>query len=60
MPKNILSIEQICNLVNRDRRTLWTWSKQGKFIKPIKVNNVTLGYLESDYNAWLETISKEA
>ena len=56
---NLLSIEQVCDLLNRDRKTLWAWMRDGHFINPIKVNGRTLGFLETDFEQWLISKSQE-
>ncbi len=59
MATNLLSIEDVCKLINRNRRTLWEWVRDGKFPQPIKINGRTLGWKESTYNEWIENIDKE-
>tara|TARA_R110001599_G_scaffold309506_1_gene516483 strand:+ start:362 stop:568 length:207 start_codon:yes stop_codon:yes gene_type:complete len=56
---NLLSIKQVCELLNRDRKTIWEWVRDGQFINPIKVNGRTLGFLETDYEQWLQNKANE-
>jgi len=51
---NLLSINQVCEKVNRSRVTLWKWVKDGQFPKPLKIGNRTLGWKEADFNHWLQ------
>ncbi|MHA6962877.1 helix-turn-helix transcriptional regulator [Zobellella denitrificans] len=51
--QKLLSIKEICSFINRDRRTLWAWVRDGKFPQPIKMNGRTLGWPESVYQGWL-------
>ncbi|MGB5854891.1 MAG: AlpA family phage regulatory protein [Oceanisphaera sp.] len=45
----------MCALLNRDRRTLWFWVKNGKFPQPLKINGRTVGWRASEYRAWLDS-----
>jgi predicted DNA-binding transcriptional regulator AlpA len=36
--QKILSITAVCELVGRNRRTLWAWVRDGVFPEPIKVH----------------------
>ena len=54
MPDKLISIQQMCELVNRDRRTLWAWTKQGKFPIGVKLGNRTLGWTQEAFNQWLD------
>ena len=58
MKQNILTIEQVCNILNRDRRTIWVWQKSGDFINPIKFKSRTLGYLQTDLENWINQQQK--
>jgi len=50
---NLLTINQVCEKVNRSRVTLWKWVQAGQFPKPLKIGNRTLGWKETDFNNWL-------
>ncbi len=50
----LLTIKQVCELVNRDRRTIWKWVKDGLFIEPIKMQGRTIGFREKDLIEWIE------
>ena len=51
--QKILSITEVCDLVGRNRRTLWAWVRDGVFPEPIKVHGKTVGWPESVYQNWL-------
>ncbi len=51
--QKILTINDICQLIQRNRKTLWTWVHQGLFPQPIKMNGRTIGWPESVYEQWL-------
>ncbi|MPW37639.1 AlpA family transcriptional regulator [Vibrio sp. B1Z05] len=53
MPEKLISIAQMCELLNRDRRTLWVWVKQGKFPKGVMLGKRTLGWTQEVYREWL-------
>lgn len=50
----LLTIKQVCKLVNRDRRTIWRWVKDGLFIAPVKMQGRTVGFREKDLIEWIE------
>ncbi len=55
--QTLLSIKMICELINRDRRTLWVWVRDGRFPQPLKHNGRTLGWTVKQYDDWLESLS---
>ncbi|MEF1289959.1 helix-turn-helix transcriptional regulator [Vibrio sp. M260118] len=54
MPDKLISITQMCEFLNRDRRTLWVWVRDGKFPEGIKLGNRTLGWKPETLKEWLE------
>jgi predicted DNA-binding transcriptional regulator AlpA len=40
----LLSITDICTLINRDRRSLWRWVTEDRFPQPLRLNGRTLGW----------------
>ncbi len=52
----LLSITQVCNLINRDRRSLWRWVTEGRFPQPLRLNGRTLGWRQETYQEWLESL----
>jgi prophage regulatory protein len=50
----LITIKDMCALINRDRRTLWAWVKSGKFPEPLRINGRTIGWRASSYRAWLD------
>lgn len=53
----LISIKEMCDLIGRDRRTLWCWTKNGQFPTPVKIKGRTLGWLESTYQEWLISLT---
>ncbi|GLS83446.1 helix-turn-helix transcriptional regulator [Paraferrimonas haliotis] len=58
-PQKILSITDVCQLVQKNRKTLWDWVKNGDFPKPIMLRGKTLGWSESTYNNWVNGASEQ-
>jgi prophage regulatory protein len=56
--QKLLTITDVCYAVNRDRRTIWKWVKEGRFIKPVKVHGRTIGFKAEAFNAWLDQQSE--
>jgi prophage regulatory protein len=52
----IIRIDEMLRLINRSRVTLYRWSRNGTFIKPIVHNNRTIGWAQGDYEAWLKRV----
>lgn len=40
------------------KATLWSWSKSGRFPKPVKISPTITAWKNSDVLAWLESQSK--
>ena len=59
--ERIISIHDMTQLLNIDRRTLWVWhAKKGIFPAPIKNSGRAIGWPESAYQAWLTAKKEEA
>jgi len=54
--ERIIRIDEMLRLINRSRVTLYRWTKNGTFIKPIVYKNRTLGWAQGDYEAWLKRV----
>jgi predicted DNA-binding transcriptional regulator AlpA len=52
----IIRINEMRRLLDVSRVTLYRWSKNGTFIKPIIYNNRTIGWAQGDYEAWLNRV----
>ncbi|OLQ77608.1 transcriptional regulator [Photobacterium proteolyticum] len=52
----LLSITDVCKLINKDRRTLWVWVREGKFPQPLKMNGRTIGWKTETYTQWLSEL----
>lgn len=50
----LITIKEMCALINRNSRTLWSWVKNGTFPEPLRINGRTLGCRASAYLNWLE------
>ncbi|WP_194945025.1 helix-turn-helix transcriptional regulator [Shewanella sp. TC10] len=59
MVNKLISIKQMCELINRDRRTLWYWVKEGKFPKGVRLGNRTVGWTQEEFSEWLRVKSVE-
>jgi len=54
--ERIIRIDEMQRLLNRSRVTIYRWTKNGTFIKPIVYNNRTIGWAQGDYEAWLKRV----
>jgi prophage regulatory protein len=54
--ERIIRIDEMLRLLNISRVTLYRWSRNGTFIKPIIYKNRTLGWAQGDYEAWLKRV----
>lgn len=52
----IIRIDEMRRLLDVSRVTLYRWSRNGTFIKPIIYKNRTLGWAQGDYEAWLKRV----
>ncbi|MBA6415823.1 AlpA family phage regulatory protein [Colwellia sp. 6M3] len=52
----IIRIDEMIRLLNVSRVTLYRWSRNGTFIKPIIYNNRTIGWAQRDYEDWLNRV----
>ena len=52
----IIRINEMLGLLGISRVTLYRWSKNGTFIKPIIYNNRTIGWAQKDYENWLNNV----
>ena len=59
--ERIISINDMTQLLNIDRRTLWTWhAKRGIFPAPIKNSGRAIGWPESTFQKWRADKKAEA
>lgn len=54
--QRIIRIDEMLRLLNVSRVTLYRWSRNGTFIKPIIYNNRTIGWAQGDYEDWLNRV----
>lgn len=53
----LLSITDVCQILKKDRCTLYRWVKQNWIIAPIKINGRTKGWRSNDFYQWLATLN---
>ncbi|WP_106225099.1 helix-turn-helix transcriptional regulator [Legionella pneumophila] len=54
MPKQILFITDLEELLGRNRLTLRRWWTSGKFPQPVKLNGTTLAWHSETVNHWIQ------
>ncbi|HAT1770872.1 TPA: AlpA family phage regulatory protein [Legionella pneumophila] len=54
MPKQILFITDLEELIGRNRLTLRRWWTSGKFPQPVKLNGTTLAWHSETVNQWIQ------
>ncbi|EIY4765763.1 AlpA family phage regulatory protein [Vibrio tarriae] len=51
----LLTYSDLCEMLNRDRRTIWAWVKKDIFPSPIKSpTGVTIGWRPDDVQSWMD------
>ncbi|MBY8180455.1 helix-turn-helix domain-containing protein [Vibrio fluvialis] len=51
----LLTYSDLCEMLNRDRRTIWAWVKKDIFPSPIKSPaGVTIGWRPDDVQSWID------
>lgn len=55
MNTKLLTYSDLESRYNRNYKTIWTWVKQGKFPKPIKLNGRTLGWKQEEVEQFEST-----
>jgi prophage regulatory protein len=53
MSENILRFKQACTKIGFSRSGLYTAIREGRFVKPRQLGPRTIGFLESEVDAWL-------
>jgi len=54
----ILTVKATCEKIGKSRTKLWELTKEGRFPKPVKIDN-GIGYLEHEVDAWIgELVAK--
>jgi prophage regulatory protein len=54
-PERVLSVPEVCELVGISRATLQRWERTGHFPARRQLGPQRIGWLLSEYNAWLES-----
>jgi prophage regulatory protein len=52
--QNILRLPAAIKKVGLSKSTIYTLLKSDKFVRPIRLSARSIGFLESELNAWLE------
>ncbi|MEZ9510759.1 helix-turn-helix transcriptional regulator [Vibrio breoganii] len=50
--EQLITYSELCKTLNRNYKTIWAWVKQGKFPDPVKIHGRTVGWKQSDIDAW--------
>ncbi|MBY7858686.1 helix-turn-helix domain-containing protein [Vibrio fluvialis] len=51
----LLTYSDLCAMLNRDRRTIWSWCKKGVFPSPIKSPaGICIGWRPDDVQSWID------
>ncbi|MBY7995806.1 helix-turn-helix domain-containing protein [Vibrio fluvialis] len=51
----LLTYKDLCEMLNRDRRTIWAWTRKGAFPSPIKTPaGVCIGWRPADVQSWID------
>lgn len=51
----LLTYKDLCEILNRDRRTIWAKVKSGTFPEPVKQGNRTIGWRPADVRSWIDS-----
>lgn len=56
----IINISSMCELIGKQRTTLYIWVRDGYFPQPLRINGRTIGWHPQQYQQWLESLIVEA
>lgn len=51
--QRLLTYQDLCDMLNRKRNTIWSWVKSGKFPEPVRVHGRAVGWKQEDIAQWL-------
>lgn len=51
--QRLMPYSEVCGILNRNYKTVWKWTREGKFIPPVKLNGRTVGFKREDFEQWL-------
>ena len=54
MKDNVIRLPKVQGRTGLSRSTIYDWANQGLFPSPIKLGKNSVGWLESEVEAWLE------
>ncbi len=55
----VLRIKSVITMTGIPRSTIYSYMKDGKFPKPIKLGERSVGWLEDDLLAWINNLCQE-
>ncbi|MDM8545168.1 helix-turn-helix transcriptional regulator [Candidatus Venteria ishoeyi] len=50
----LLRLKQVLEIVPASRATIWRWTRDGKFPKPIKLSERCTAWKKSDIESWID------
>lgn len=59
-PGDLLRLPEVLKRVPVARSTLWSWIREGRFPKPIKLGPMTRAWRASDVAAWMEQAGRDS
>lgn len=54
MTERLLTYKDICGMLNRNYKTIWSWVKKGTFPQPVRYQGRTIGWKQKDINEWID------
>ncbi|MCA0937804.1 helix-turn-helix domain-containing protein [Vibrio alginolyticus] len=51
--QRLMPYSEVCEILNRSYKCLWVWTKEGKFIQPVRLNGRAIGFKREDFEQWL-------
>lgn len=59
-PTEMLSVRAVCGRLSVSRTTLWRWSREGDFPKPVELSPATRRWRASEIDAWIASRERAA
>lgn len=50
----ILNQKKVTQITGKSRSTIWRWVRDGNFPVPLSLGKNSIGWLETDIQAWIE------
>lgn len=51
--QRLMPYSEVCDILNRNYKTVYVWVKEGKFIQPVRLNGRAIGFKREDFEQWL-------